>query len=74
MAAGRDRHMRRHTSTLLAALLAMTANINRDRKKRPRPFVPAEFDPGATAADVAAQRRAARASQQSAASQSSTGR
>jgi len=44
-----------HTSTLLA----MTANVNRDAKKRRTPFVPAEFDPYARAEDVAAQKRAA---------------
>jgi len=56
MAEGRDRWGWSLTSTLLA----MTANVNRDRKKRPLPFVPAEFDPYATAADVAAQMKAAR--------------
>jgi hypothetical protein len=28
-----------------AALLAMTANANRDEKKRPRPFMPEDFNP-----------------------------
>ena len=28
-----------------AALLAMTANIHRDRKKRAKPYMPAEFHP-----------------------------
>ncbi len=28
-----------------AALLAMMANVNRDRKKKPTPFKPADFNP-----------------------------
>jgi len=40
MAEGRDRARWRHTS----ALMAMTANVNRDPKKG-RPFEPADFDP-----------------------------
>ncbi|MBE3133285.1 MAG: hypothetical protein IMZ55_07410 [Acidobacteria bacterium] len=41
MAEGRDRAAWQHTS----AVLAMMANANRDAKKHPRPFVPADFDP-----------------------------
>lgn len=55
MAEGRCKEAWIHTSTLLA----MTANVNRDAKKRRKAYVPAEFDPYATEADVAAQRRAA---------------
>lgn len=55
MAEGQDRQAWLHTSTLLA----MTANVNRDAKKRRIPFVPAEFDHYATKADVAAQKEAA---------------
>ena len=40
MAEGRDRARWRHTS----ALMALTANVNRDPKKG-RPFEPADFDP-----------------------------
>jgi len=40
MAEGRDRARWRHTS----ALMAMTANVNRDPKKG-RPCEPADFDP-----------------------------
>mgnify|MGYP005645988809 CR=1 FL=1 len=40
MAEGRDRARWRHTS----ALMALTANLNRDPKKG-RPFDPSDFDP-----------------------------
>ena len=33
-----------HTS----AVLALIANVNRDAKKRPRPFQPSDFDPHTT--------------------------
>lgn len=45
MANGRGRQMWEQTS----ALLAMQANVNRDPKKRPTPFSPAEFNPYAIA-------------------------
>jgi len=32
-----------------AALLAMIANVNRDPKRRPRPYRPSDFDPYARA-------------------------
>ena len=41
MARGRVRESWDHTS----CLLAMLANANRDRKKRARPFEPADFHP-----------------------------
>ena len=40
MAEGRDRARWRHTS----ALMALTANVNRDPKKG-KPFEPSDFDP-----------------------------
>jgi len=41
MADGRCRNMWTHT----AAVLCLTANINRDTKKRAEPFKPADFNP-----------------------------
>jgi len=41
MAEARDRQLWAHTSSLLA----LVANVNRDVKKRPRPFKPADFNP-----------------------------
>ena len=41
MAEGRSRQAWEHTSTLLA----MLANVNRNPKKRSKPFSPAEFNP-----------------------------
>ena len=41
MTEGRIRQEWNHTSTVLA----MIANVNRDRKKRSRPFEPREFHP-----------------------------
>ena len=56
MAEGSDMQACRQT----AALLAMTANVNRDRKKRRTLFVPAEFNPYATDEDIAAQQELVR--------------
>jgi hypothetical protein len=47
MADGRKREMWDHTS----ALLAMTAEINRDPKKRRKPFLPSDFNPYEAKAD-----------------------
>ena len=33
---------------LMSSLLAMTAEVNRDRKKRPQPFTPDDFNPTTT--------------------------
>ena len=41
MSAGR----REHDWSIASSLMALTAEINRDRKKRGRPFKPAEFNP-----------------------------
>ena len=41
MAQSRSQDNWNHT----AALLAMMANVNRDRKKKPTPFKPADFSP-----------------------------
>lgn len=41
MAEGRIRERWTHTS----AVLALLANIHRDRRKRPTPYKPADFDP-----------------------------
>lgn len=41
MSAGR----REHDWSIASSLMALTAEINRDRKKRSRPFKPAEFNP-----------------------------
>jgi hypothetical protein len=41
MAEGRSRQAWEHTS----ALLSMLANVNRNPKKRSKPFSPAEFNP-----------------------------
>jgi len=41
MSDARRREVWSHTATLLA----MTANVHRNPKKRPRPFTPAEFHP-----------------------------
>ena len=44
MSEGDSRMRWSHTS----AVLALIANVNRDAKKRPRPFQPSDFDPHAT--------------------------
>lgn len=36
---------RRHDWAQSAGLMALIANVNRDRKRRPRPFTPADFSP-----------------------------
>ena len=41
MADAKRRDLWSHT----AALLAMSANVHRDRKKKPQPFSPADFHP-----------------------------
>jgi hypothetical protein len=50
MAEGRSGALWQHTSHVLA----LVANVNRDAKRRPRPFLPADFDPHARPARHAA--------------------
>ena len=48
MAEGRSRAEWSHTSSVLALI----ANTNRDKKRKPTPFVPADFDPWSKNRDV----------------------